>query len=125
MSKHIVVSVSRDRYYWPKLTIVVEARVSSVKQGQRFITKQVMAAFTRRMRGKKVGRFISVRVKDFRIVDEAGLKRLRAAAKASATVRRKRAAKRAAATRAKNRAAQARRFEPKQYFPATTDYAVN
>lgn len=137
MSKHIVVSIHRDRWYYPKLSIIVEARVSSAAAAQRFITEQVMNSFVKRMRGKK-GQYISIRVKDFRVVDEAGLKRLKAAAKASATVRRKRAAKKAAATRAKNKAARIartakarevqarmrREASPPEYYPATQGYEV-
>lgn len=120
--KNIVVSIKRDRYCQPKLTIVVEARVSSESAARKFVTEQIMAFFEKR-RGKHRN---WMRVKDFRIVDEVGLKRLQAAAKASVTLRRKRAAKKAAATRAKNKARLAARIVPPAlYYPATSDYAVN
>lgn len=135
MSKQmIVVSVKRDRWFWPKLTIVIEARVPSAAAGEAFITKQVMAAY-RKLRGK-VRHY--VQTKDYRVLDEVGLKRLRAAAKASATIRRKRGAKKAAVTRAKNKAARLARTararevqaemrrsaSPPEYFPATQGYEV-
>ena len=118
MSKHFVVSVRRDRYFQPKLTIVVEARVSSAAAGERFITRLIMEAYAKRS-GKKFGRFASMRVFNYRIVDEQGLKRLYAAAKASVTLRRKRAAKKAAETRRKNAVARASHIiEPRDYYPA-------
>lgn len=103
----VVVSVDRDRYYYPKLTIVVEARVSSAAAGEQFITAQVMRLYEKRRKGK-FAKFSSMRVKEFRVVDEVGLRRLQAAAKASVTIRKKRAAKRAAETRARNRAVRQR-----------------
>lgn len=128
MTKHIVVSIHRDRWFWPKLSIVVETRVKSKAAAQAFIVSQVMAAYEKRS-GK---RWISCRVKDFRVVDELGLKRLQAAAKASATIRRRRGAKKAAATRAKLKAARIARTAParaalaakRDYYPATEGYAV-
>jgi len=107
MSKHIVVSVRRDRYFRPKLTIVVEGRCSSQAAAERFITGLIMAAYAKRS-GKKFGRFASMRVFNYRVVDELGLKRLSAAAKASVTIRRRMAAKKAAETRRRNRVAQFR-----------------
>lgn len=106
MNNLFVVSVDRDRWYQPKLTVTVLARVPSERAGERFITSKVMEAYARRCKSK-FGRMPSMRVKEMRLVDELGLKRLQAAAKASVTLRRRRAAKRAAATRAKNRAAKA------------------
>lgn len=105
MSKFIVVSIHRDRYFWPKLTVKVEARCSTETAANTFITLWVMDAYRNNLRGRS-RKYINV--KDFRIVDEVGLRRLLAAAKASATIRRKRAAKKAAATRAKNRLANKR-----------------
>lgn len=107
MSKFIVVSIHRDRFIWPKLSIVVEAHVSSESAGMKFITQKVMASYEKRQRGKW-GRWSTMTVCNYRVVDAEGFKRLRAAAKASATIRRRRAAKKAAVTRAKNRAAAAR-----------------
>jgi hypothetical protein len=102
MSKFIVVSIHRNRWFWPTLKVVDEARVSSAAAGEKFITQRVMNAYKKRMDGKK-GAYISIRVKEYRVVDATGLKRLQAAAKASVTLRRRRAAKKAAATRVKNR----------------------
>lgn len=123
MSKHIVVSVKRDRWFWPKLTITVEARVTSESAGQKFITKQVMDAYAKR--GGKV--YVRIKVKDYRVVDEAGLRRLRAAAKASVTIRRRRAAKKAAVTRAKRKASQTTmvsRMRSQGYMPGNA-FGVN
>lgn len=103
MSKFIVVTVHRDRWRFPKLTIKVEANVSSEAAGRKFVERRILELFDKRSRGK-FGIYSSMRVFDFRVVDEVGLRRLRAAAKASATLRRKRAAKKAAETRAKNKA---------------------
>lgn len=101
MNKHSVVSIHRDRWSRPKLTINIEARVPSVAAGERFIAEQVMAAYSKRIRAK-LGRWASMRIVEFRVVDEQGLKRLMAAAKASVTIRRRLAAKKAAATRKRN-----------------------
>src|SRR4051812_7847615 len=102
-TKTIVAIVHRDRYYWPKLRITVAARVASPTAAKAYIAGKLMASFEKL---NCRGRFPRIPVYDYRIVDEAGLKRLYAAAKASATVRRKRGAKKAAVTRARNRAAQ-------------------
>ncbi len=98
-----VVSVKKFgfRYKRAPFKIVMEIEVASTQDGHAYVTEQVMKQFAKR-RGK---RWSSIRVKDFRVVDEVGLKRLRAAAKASVTISRKRAAKKAAVTRAKNKAA--------------------
>lgn len=130
MSKFYVVSVNRDCWRYPKLTIVIEAHVASRAEGKRFITEKVMSAFEKRLRGK-MGRWPSVRIKDLRIVDDVGLKRLQAAAKASVTVRRKRAAKKAAATRAKKQASAVKAKETRLMrsyppaYPVHADLTVN
>lgn len=98
---HIVVIVHRDRWSWPKLTITVEGRFKTPAAADRFITRQLRAQFERR-RGKHWSRWNTMRIHDYRIVDAEGLTRLRAAAKASVTIRRKRAAVKAAATRWRN-----------------------
>ena len=103
MSNHIVVSIKRFGYCRPRLTIVVEAHVSSALAGEKFIAAQVLAGYQKRRNGKFYNDTGTMRVKDYRVVDEKGLKRLYAAAKASVTIRRKMAAKKAAGTRAQNR----------------------
>lgn len=95
---HYVVIIHRDRYYWPKLTISVQARVKTPSAGQAFITRCIMSAYAKRCRGK-FSQHSSMRVAEYRVVDAVGLKRLQAAAKASATVRRRRAAKKAVQTK--------------------------
>jgi len=99
---YYVVTVLRDCFSHPKLTVVIETLVSSVAGGERFIARALM----KRFKSKDVRTpYPRIAVKDWRVVDVDGLKRLRAAAKASVTLRRKRAAKKAAATRARNKAA--------------------
>ncbi|SRR5579885_1141934 len=102
MATHYVVIVHRDRYYWPKLRISVQARVKTQAAGERFITRWIMSQYAKRCRGK-FSAHSSMRVAEFRVVDAQGLKRLQAVAKASATVRRRRGAKKAAITRLRNR----------------------
>jgi len=104
MSKHIVVSIERKGYRYPKLTIVVHTQATTAAAARRIITDKIMAGYDKRCRGT-MREYSSMRIKEYRVVDELGLKRLLAAAKASVTIRRKRAAKKAAATRAKNRQA--------------------
>jgi len=100
--KNIVVSIQRDRWFQPKLKIIEHTRARNEKDAQRFIDAQILASYARRSR-RKFGSYSMMRVTEFRIVDELGLKRLHAAAKASATLRRRRGAKKAAATRARRR----------------------
>jgi|SRR5579871_1082528 len=102
---HYVVSVRRDRYSWPKLHIVIEARVKTPAAGDRFINRKLRELFDKRA-NCRWSRWNTMRVQDFRVVDVEGLKRLQAAAKASATIRRKRGAKKAAITRLRNRGVQ-------------------
>lgn len=103
MSKFVVI-VHRDRWFRPVLKITVEARFLSTAQASSYITKRVMALYEKRSKRRR-SVWTRMTVYDFRIVDEVGLKRLQAAAKASVTLRRRRAAKKAAATRAKRREA--------------------
>lgn len=112
---NIVVSIHRDTWSRPKLTITVEARLGTQATAQEFITRKVMEAYDART-GK---RFKYIKVKDYRVVDEVGLRRLQAAAKASATIRRKRAAKKAAATRARNKVTG---FKPVRTMPYNPYY---
>jgi hypothetical protein len=102
MATHYVVIVHRDRYYWPKLSISVQARVKTPAAGERFIARCIMSQYAKRCRGK-FSAHSSMRVAEMRVVDAEGLKRLRAAAQASATLRRRRGAKKAAITRLRNR----------------------
>jgi hypothetical protein len=102
MSKHFVVAIERKGFRFPKLTIVVLAQGVTPAAGRRFITDTIMAAYDKKVKGT-VRQWASIRIKEYRVVDEKGLKRLRAAAKASITLSRRRAAKKAAATRKRNR----------------------
>jgi hypothetical protein len=84
---YYVVTVHRDRFYKPKLKVIIEARVFSAAAGERLITAKVMKTFHNRVfRGPSP----YIPVKDWRVVDANGLKRLQSAAKASVTRRRKR-----------------------------------
>lgn len=104
MKEHIVVSLQRHGYSWPRLVVTVEARVSSATAAERFVIDEVLKAYA-----KRTGRTrVTCKVKDMRVVDELGLKRLLAAAKASVTIRRKRAAKKGILTRARNAAMKGR-----------------
>lgn len=120
MSKYVV-SIHRDRYTHPVLKIVVEAKVRHEVEGQAFITTQIMAAYEKRCRGK-LSKYSSMRIKEYRVVDEAGLKRLLAAAKASVTLRRKRAAQKAAETRRKNAAARTPTLRERMLLESKSDY---
>ncbi len=95
---HFVVIVHRDRYFWPKLTLSVVKRCKTPAAGDAYITQCIMALYEKRCRGK-FSPHSSMRVQEFRVVDETGLKRLQAACKASVTVRRRRAAKKAVQTK--------------------------
>lgn len=95
-----VVIVHRDRYIMPKLTVTVELVTSTVERAVQFVTQRLWAAFRKK---KFRGTWPMISIPDYRIVDGVGLKRLYAAAKASATLRRKRGAQKAALTRARNR----------------------
>lgn len=98
-----VVCVKRDSYRFPKLTVKILTEVPNLLTGARFITEMIMSLYEKR-RVQKMGKHPSMRIEDYRVLDETGLKRLQSAAKASATLRRKRAAKKAAETRAKKAA---------------------
>jgi hypothetical protein len=100
--KHVV-AIERKGYRYPKLTVVVLAQVASVTAGRRYITDLIMSTFDKVSRGRRMRQYPRMSIKDYRVVDEKGLRRLRAAAKASITLARRRAAKKAAATRKRNR----------------------
>lgn len=98
-----VVCVKRDCFRFPKLTVKILTEVPNLLAGARFITEMIMSLYEKR-RAQKMGKHPNMRIEDYRVLDETGLKRLQSAAKASATLRRKRAAKKAAETRAKKAA---------------------
>lgn len=100
--KHYVVAIERKGFCFPRLKIVVLAKGVSPAAGRRFITDTIMAAYDKKIKGT-VRQWASIRINEYRVVDEKGLKRLNAAAKASVTLARRRAAKKAAATRKRNR----------------------
>lgn len=100
MSKHIVVSIRRDSYRWPVLSLIIQGHCFSKSAAEKLVTKLVMEAYLKRagLRGRQP----RMHILDYRVVDVDGYKRLQAAAKASKTIRRKRAAKKGAETRRKN-----------------------
>jgi len=99
--KHVV-SIDRKGWRNPKLTVTVLFVTMQTSAAKRFMTDLVMAGYEKRVRGR-MSQYSSMRIKEYRIVDDEGLKRLRAAAKGSITRRRRIAAKKAAATRKRNR----------------------
>ena len=102
MSKSFVVSVNRNGWSWPKLSIVILGTCSTPAAADAFINRHLRRLYEKR-RGGRFSKYSSMRVSDFRVVDAAGLKRLYAAAQASVTIRRKRAAKTGVITRLRNR----------------------
>ncbi len=144
-NKFIVVSVNRGSYSSPGFKVEIEARVSSVEAGNRFIIQRVLAAYEKQQNTFRNGshwhRRVHVRMDDLRVVDEMGFKRLEAAVKADRTRRRKKSAAKAAKTRAKakayrermavearaneQRASIRRDGSPPEYRPAVADYEVN
>lgn len=110
MNQLHVVSVERKGYFWPRLIVERVLSVVNRTTAEAFITTKVMDAYNKYKETRR-----SIPITNYRIVDDEGLKRLRAAAKASVTLHRRRAAKKGAITRAKNRALTERRF----YAPET------
>lgn len=115
-----VVCVKRDSYRFPKLTVKILTEVPNLLAGARFITEMIMSLYEKR-RTQKMGKYPSMRIEDYRVLDETGLKRLQSAAKASATLRRKRAAKKAAETRAKKAASATKEYDRDLAY--ASDYA--
>jgi hypothetical protein len=118
---HYVVIVHRDRYSWPKLHITVEHVCKTESAAEKFITNRLRALYDKRSRGH-FGRWPSMRVFDFRVVDAVGLRRLQAAAKASVTIRRQRAAQKAAKTRARNLAARRPTLQERMLVESKSDF---
>lgn len=102
MNTAYLIAVRRDRYLRPKLIIDIIDTFKSPVLAARALSQLVMEIYHRR-RPRFRGPRPLIPVHDYRVVDEAQLKYLQAAAKASVTRRRRQGAKKAAITRARNR----------------------
>jgi hypothetical protein len=118
-NKFFVVAINRGTYGHNGFKVNVIREVASTAAGRAIIREMVLTEYEKRQsafrRGSSWNRKVHVRMDDLRVVDEVGLKRLHAAAKADKTRLRKKAAQKAAKTRA------SRRVEP-EYAPGSADY---